>query len=195
MSLSIIWSKIFLVKLGQTRRMLNGHNKWNSKYLSRLFSFNWVQYEFQNLESDTATDMIKYLPFFIVEIPRAIMGLGNTQCSRRQYLDYWLNILRSLRNILPPWRNVCTINHIIVMFNNKFAVVYHANRGKELIRSSEWNKIAKAEALPTIHCHLSWWRTNSDKSLLSILKDYYLEIYELYPDVIWWKIRYLFSRF
>lgn len=116
MSLSIIWSEIFLVKLGQTRRMLNRHNKWNGKYLSCLFSFNWVQYEFQNSESDTATDMIKYLPFFIIGIPRAIMGLENTQCSRRQYLDYWLNILRSLRNILPPRRNVCTINHIIVMF-------------------------------------------------------------------------------
>lgn len=116
MSLSTIWSEIFLVKLGQTRRMLNRRNKWNSKYLSCLFSFNWVQYEFQNSESGTATDMIKHLPFFIIGIPRAIMGLGNTQCSRRQYLDYWLNILRSLRNILPPKRNVCTINHIIVIF-------------------------------------------------------------------------------
>ena len=58
MSLSIIWSEIFLVKLGQTRRMLSRHNKWNSKYLSFLFSFNWVQYEFQNSEPDTATDMI-----------------------------------------------------------------------------------------------------------------------------------------
>ena len=48
------------------------------------------------------------------------------------------------------------------MFNNKFAVVYHANRGKELIRSSaEWNKIAKGD----------WGFANNSKQYTVICHD------------------------